>query len=109
MSGESEGRGVRQGTIFTAPLEQALGRASEMFHEIVSAFSSEDLLAGCRNAVVAEKLRENLRTRDQIRRIAVDGFELCVRVLAAAGAPGVTIHECGDQALGEQPWGGDDD
>ena len=108
MSGESEGRGVRQGTVFAAP-EQALRRASEMFHEIVSAFSSEDLLAGCLNAVVAEKLRENLRTRDQIRRIAVDGFELCVRALAAAGAPGVTIHECGGQALGEQPWGSDDD
>lgn len=90
--------------------EHALGRASEIFHEIVSAFSSEDLLAGCRNAVVAEKLRENLRTRDQIRRIAADGFELCVRTLAQGGAPDVTVHECGDQALGEQPWsGGDDD
>jgi hypothetical protein len=79
-----------------------------MFHEIVSAFSSEDLLAGCRNAVVAEKLRENLRTRDQIRRIAVDGFELCVLALAAASAPNVTIHTCGEQALGEQPWSGGD-
>ena len=89
--------------------EQTICRASEMFHEIVSAFSSEDLLAGCRNAVVAAKLRENLRTRDQIRRIAADGFDLCVRSLAAAGAPDVTIHECGDQALGEQPWSGVDD
>lgn len=96
--------------LVTATSDQTLRRASEMFHEIVSAFSSEDLLAGCRNAVVAEKLRENLRTRDQIRRIAADGFELCVRTLAQGGAPDVTVHECGDQALGEQPWsGGDDD
>lgn len=78
-----------------------------MFHEIVSAFSSEDLLADCKNAVVAEKLRDNLRTRDQIRRIAADGFELCVRALAKMGAPGVTIHECSEQALGEEPWGGE--
>ena len=89
--------------------DQALSRASELFHEILSALSSEDLIAGCRNTVVADKLRENLRTPDQIRRIAADGFELCVRALAAAGAPGVTIHECGEQAFGEQPWGGGDD
>ena len=95
----------------TATSDQTLRRASEMFHEIVSAFSSEDLLAGCRNsAAVAETLRKNLRTRDQIRRIAADGFELCVRTLAQVGAPDVTVHECGDRALGEQPWsGGDDD
>lgn len=74
-----------------------------MFHEVVSALSAEDLLAGCRNAVVAEKLRENLRTRDQIRRIASDGFELCVRALAEMGAADVTIHECGKSALGEGP------
>ena len=92
----------------TDPSDQVLRRASEMFHEIVSAFSSEDLLAGCRNAIVADKLRDNLRTRDQIRRIAADGFELCVRALAAAGASDVTIHECGEQALGEQSWGGDE-
>ena len=92
----------------TDPSDQVLRRASEMFHEIVSAFSSEDLLAGCHNAIVAEKLRENLRTPDQIRRIAADGFELCVRALAAVGAPGVTIYECGDQVLGEAPWGGDE-
>ena len=88
--------------------EQALQRSSEMFHEIVSAFSSEDLLPGCRNAAVAKTLNENLRTRDEIRRIAADGFELCVRALASAGAQGVTIHECGKQALGEEPWNGDE-
>ena len=80
-----------------------------MFHEIVSAFAAEDLIAGCRNDAVAEKLREHLRSRDQILRIATDGFELCVRALVQAGAPDVTIHECGRQALGEKPWDGGDD
>ena len=84
--------------------EQALRRASEMFHEILSAISSKDLLAGCQNSVVVEKLKENLRTRDQIRKIAADGFEVCVLALSEMGAPDVTIHECGSQAFGEEPW-----
>lgn len=81
--------------------EHALRGAADMFHEIVSAFSAEDLNADCRNAIIATTLRENLRSRDQLRRIAADGFELCVRALAAAGAPDVTIHECGERALEE--------
>jgi len=87
---------------------EVLRRASEMFHEIVSSISSKDLLANCKNSIVAEKLKENLRTRDQIRKIAAEGFDVCVRALSVAGAPGVTIHECGDSALGETPWGPDD-
>lgn len=94
----------------SASSEQALRRASEMFHEILSAISSKDLLTGCKNAVVVEKLKENLRSRDQIRKIAADGFEVCVLALSKMGAPGVTIHECGASALGEEPWdqGSDD-
>lgn len=80
-----------------------------MFHEILSALASEDLLAGCRNAVVQDKLRDSLRSRDQLKKIAADGFELCVRALAQMGAPDVTIHECGEQAFGEQPRRGDDE
>jgi hypothetical protein len=79
--------------------EQALQRASEMFHEILSAISSKDLLAGCKNDVIAEKLKGNLRTRDEIRKIAADGFEVCVLALSAMGAPGVTVHECSDKDL----------
>jgi hypothetical protein len=84
--------------------EHALRGAADMFHEIVSAFYSEDLLADRRNAIIEEKLRESLRSRDQLRRVAVNGFELCVRALAEMGASDVTIHECGKQALGEEPW-----
>lgn len=84
--------------------EQALRQASEMFHEILSAISTKDILAGCKNSVVAEKLKENLRTEDQIRKIAADGFEVCVLALSVLGASDVTIHECGTAALGEEPW-----
>lgn len=87
---------------------EVLRRASEMFHEILSAISSKDILAGCKNSVVVEKLKANLRTRDEIRTIAAKGFEVCVLALSEAGVPGVTIHECGSAALGEEPWGGDD-
>lgn len=92
----------------TTSSEQALRRASEMFHEIMSAISSKDLLVNCQNTVVAEKLKQNLRSRDQIRKIATDGFEVCVLALSALGAPDVTIHECGRTAFGEEPWGGED-
>jgi hypothetical protein len=84
--------------------EQALRRSADLLHEIVSALSAETLLTEARNAIVAEKLRENLRSPDQLRRIAADGFELCVRALVEMGASNVTIHECGASALGEEPW-----
>jgi len=86
--------------------EQVARRAADMFHEILSALSAEDLVADTRNAIMAEKLREHMRPREQLKKIAADGFELCVRSLAAMGAPDVSIHECGEQAFGEQPWGG---
>lgn len=86
--------------------EQVARRAADMFHEILSALSAEDLVADTRNAIMAEKLREHVRSRDQLKKLAGDGFELCVRSLAAMGAPDVTIHECGEQAFGEQPWSG---
>ncbi len=89
--------------------EQALLCAADMFHEIVSAFASEDLVVDARNKIVAEKLGENLRSRDQLQKIASDGFEVCVRALAEMGASDVTIYECGEQALGEHPWGGGDE
>jgi hypothetical protein len=87
---------------------EVLQRVSGMFHEIMSAISSKDLLARCQNAVVTEKLKENLRTEDQIRKIAANGFEACVMALSVAGAPDVMIHECGSTALGEEPWDGND-
>lgn len=85
---------------------QALRQAADLFHEIGGSVAAEKLLAEPRNAqhaIMGPMLRENLRTPDQIQRISADGFELCVRALAALGAPDVTIHECGAGALG--PWG----
>ena len=79
-----------------------LRQAADKFHEVVSALAAEDLLTDAhnKNKIVAAKLRESLRSRDQIKQITTDGFELCVHALAAMGAEDVTIHECG--AL-EQP------
>ena len=87
--------------------DQALRDAADRFHEIVAALAAKDLLADARNAKIEDRLRESLRSRDQIKKIASDGFELCVRALAGMGASDVTIHECGKQALGEEPWGGE--
>lgn len=83
--------------------ERALRRAADMFHEIVSALVSKERLPKTQNTIVAAKLSENLRTPEQIQKIAADGFDLCVRALAELGAAGVTIHECGPVAFGEEP------
>lgn len=87
----------------------ALRRAADLFHEIGSSIAAADLVTDCRNAVLADKLRENLRTPAQLRALTADGFELCVRALAASGAADVTIHECGTSAFGEEPWGDRED
>lgn len=84
--------------------EQVLRGSADMFHEVGSALAAEELLGDTRNAKIAESLRAKLRSRDQIKKITADGFERCVRALAEMGAPDVTIHECGDRALGEAPW-----
>lgn len=86
-------------------IEEALGQSADLFHEIGSALSVEQLLSNTHNAILVEKLREKRRSSDQLRLLAADGFELCVRALAKRGAPNVTIHECGTSAFGEAPWG----
>jgi hypothetical protein len=82
--------------------EEALRGAADLFHEVLSGLSAEDLIVNCRNEVLREKLREDLRTRDQLKAIAASGFELCVTALAALGASGVTIHECSKSDM--EPW-----
>jgi hypothetical protein len=89
--------------------QQVLRRLADLFHEIGSSLAATDLVADCRNAFLAEKLRENIRTPKQLRTLTAEGFELCVLALAASGASDVTIHECGKSALGEEPWGDRED
>jgi hypothetical protein len=79
--------------------EQALRRAADMFHEILSAHSAHKLLVRPLNEVMREKLQAALRSNDQICEIAADGFEVCVRALAELGAKDVSIHECGEADL----------
>lgn len=86
-------------------IKEALGRSASLFHEVGSALSVEKLLMGVSNPILVQKLGEGSRTSDQLRARAAEGFELCVRALAKLGAPDVTIHECGESAAGEVPWG----
>jgi hypothetical protein len=65
----------------------ALRSAADMFHEIGAAIAAESLVADCRNAVLAEKLRVKLRSRVQLGKIASDGFDLCSRACSVAIAP----------------------
>lgn len=60
-------------------VEQALRRAADLFHEVGSAIAADDLIADCRNAKLADKLRENQRSHDQLFTIASDGHGLCTR------------------------------
>jgi hypothetical protein len=93
---------ARRGMGADGYIVQALRLAADKLHAVGSAIAAEDLIAGCRNEILASKLRENLRSHDQIKRITADGFELCVRALAEMGASDVTIHECGKQDM--EPW-----
>ena len=74
----------------------ALRDAANKFHKILSALSAQRLLD--RDRPLTEPLRRSLTEKlldgPSLEQIAADGFETCVRALAAAGAPDVTIFEC---------------
>lgn len=89
-------------------IDAVLRRAADLFHEIGMAVAAEGLLVNCKNLKIAAKLQGDVRSSDQLKRITADGFELCVRALAARGAGDVTIHGCGEAAFGEAPWGAED-
>ena len=67
-------------------VEQALRQAADLFHEVGSAIAADDLIVDCRNAKLADKLRENQRSRDQLKKIAADGLELCTQAVIPRGA-----------------------
>lgn len=93
---------ARRGLGADGHVAQALRLAADKLHEVGSAAAAEDLVADCRNKIMADKLRENCRSRGQVKRITADGFEVCVRALVEMGAEDVTIHECGAQDM--EPW-----
>jgi len=89
--------------------EESLRRAADLFYEIGGSVSAAKLLENPRNVdhvVMGPKLREGLRTPEQLQQIAANGFELCVRALQALGTTDVMIHECGKRDL--EPWEPDD-
>lgn len=88
--------------------EQALRQAAKLFHEIVGAITARDMLGRTGENLVAAKLiraklRGDLRSPEQLRRIAADGFELCIRALVEMGATDVSIHECSAVDIEEPP------
>ncbi len=79
----------------------ALDRASELFHEILSAINAKRILADLpaspsnpAQTWLRTELEKNLRDDKVIARLAADGFELCVRQLHAMGVPDITITSC---------------
>ena len=76
----------------------AIREAADRFHRILSSFVATRLLTverarGTRPELLAS-MSSDLLAPAEIEQIAADGFEACVRLLAAAGASDVTIHEC---------------
>ena len=99
---------ARRDEITRSEREKPLRQAADMFHEIVAAYEARRLLDQEGHKlpqVMYDDFTSKLRAPPEITKIAAEGFELCVRALAEMGATDVTIHECGKQALGEEPWG----
>jgi hypothetical protein len=84
--------------------EEALRAAADAFHKIVSDHGARAILdrEGYKmpqpmyDALFGKRLDPS-----EVSKIAADGFETCVRALAAMGAPDVSIHECGERDLEE--------
>jgi hypothetical protein len=77
--------------------EEALREAADLFHKIVSGLASARLIA--REGVkmpqnMYDSIAAKILTNEAVEEIAADGFEVCVRALAALGAKDVSIHEC---------------
>jgi len=85
-----------------AVIEQTLRDAADAFHKILAAHSAQRLLDRD-GAKMPQPMYDEFITRllepAQVERICADGFEHCVRALAAIGAADVTIHECGERDL----------
>jgi hypothetical protein len=78
------------------PTDEALRAASDLFHKILASFSAERLLA--RGGKLTQPIRDSMTSQilapEKLEQLAADGFEICVRALAARGAADVSIHEC---------------
>jgi len=88
------------------PAEKTLREVADAFHRIAGSLNADRLLSrdGYKMpTIVFDKLVEAKLTPEAMMRVAVDGYELCIRTLAEMGASDVTIHECGERSFGEDP------
>ena len=86
--------------------EAALRSAAAAFHKIVSDHGARSLLdreGHKMPQVMHDDLVGKLLEPTEVAKIAADGFETCVRALAAMGADDVAIHECREGDL-EGHW-----
>ena len=85
-----------------AAVEGVLRAAADAFHKIVSDQTARGLLDRTGHKMpqpMHDSLVGKLLDPAEVLKIAVDGFETCVRALAAMGAPDVSIHECRDRDM----------
>lgn len=78
-------------------IDQILRDLSEKFHKILGNMSSRRLIdnQGYKMPqVMYDGLHKQFLTNQEIEKLCADGFEACVRALAAMGATDVSIHEC---------------
>jgi hypothetical protein len=90
----------------SAVVEEALRAAADAFHKIVADLSVRRLLAREGHKMpqlMHDSLVGKMLDPAEVVKIAADGFELCVRALAATGASDVTIHECSEHDM-EGHW-----
>jgi hypothetical protein len=75
----------------------AIRQCADRFHEILSAIASTRMIRD-RGHKMTGPLYDSIAAQQmppaQIERIAADGFEALVMILADFGDPDVTIHEC---------------
>lgn len=81
----------------STPAEDALRAAADIFHKIVSDHGAREILdreGHKMPQLMVDSMTSKLLDPAEVDRLAADGFEICVRALAALGATDVSIHEC---------------
>jgi hypothetical protein len=66
----------------TEAIKAVLDNAAALFHEIGSAIAAQALITDVRNAKLAEKLRDNLRSKTELQALATRGYSLCMDAAA---------------------------
>ena len=84
-----------------APMKQehvdAIRQSAARFHEILSSLSAEKILADRKQSLTTplyESMSSKVRSPDELKKLAADGFEALVLLLNDLGVPDVSVHAC---------------